>query len=72
MPSFRPILVESPSLFQALARALSLIDPLIRNTLRAIVTPEVARIRIQPSHHLRCASPTLLDTLTRQKPIQHP
>jgi hypothetical protein len=72
MPSSRPILVESPSLFQVLARSLSLIDPLRRNTLRAIVIPELSQTRIRLRHHSRYASPALFDTLIREKPIQYP
>lgn len=72
MPSSGPFLVESPSLFQVLARSLSLIVPLRRNTLRIIVFPELSRTRIRPSHHSRYASPDLFDTLLREKPIQYP
>jgi hypothetical protein len=72
MPSSGHINVESLTPFEVLARSVSRIHPLPRNTLRAIAILQLSCIQIRLRHHSRSPSSALLGTLIPQKPIQYP
>jgi hypothetical protein len=72
MPSFGPILDESPSLDQAHARSLFLVDPLCRNKRCQTVIREFFRPSMRLMPHSLPASTAPLDALSQENTIQHP